>query len=71
MLGISELQEDFDRKYAELTARDVLDFMARDRPTRPPSSPACASARENARAVRGTLTTEVWETLNATWLDLQ
>jgi uncharacterized alpha-E superfamily protein len=30
-----------------------------------------ASARENARAVRGTLTTEVWETHNITWLDLQ
>ncbi|MEB0178419.1 alpha-E domain-containing protein, partial [Undibacterium sp. CCC3.4] len=28
-------------------------------------------ARENARAVRGTLTTEVWETQNATWLDMQ
>lgn len=24
--------------------------------------------RENARAVRGTLTTEVWETQNTTWL---
>jgi uncharacterized alpha-E superfamily protein len=28
------------------------------------------AARENARAVRGTLTTETWETLNATWLDM-
>lgn len=26
-------------------------------------------ARENAHAVRGTLTSEAWETLNATWLD--
>ena len=29
------------------------------------------AARENARAVRGTLTTEVWETHNDTWLGLQ
>ena len=29
------------------------------------------SARENARAVRGTLTTEVWETHNTTWLEMQ
>ena len=29
------------------------------------------AARENARAVRGTLTTEVWETHNQTWLELQ
>lgn len=26
--------------------------------------------RENARAVRGTLTTEVWETQNTTWLEM-
>jgi uncharacterized alpha-E superfamily protein len=29
------------------------------------------AARENARAVRGSLTTEVWETINTTWLDVQ
>jgi uncharacterized alpha-E superfamily protein len=28
------------------------------------------AARENARAVRGSLTTEVWETYNTTWLEL-
>ena len=27
------------------------------------------AARENARAVRGTLTTEAWETINFTWLE--
>ena len=71
MLGISELQDDFDRKYSGLTARDVIDFMARD-PANPSSIVSClASARENARAVRGTLTTEVWETHNTTWLELQ
>jgi uncharacterized alpha-E superfamily protein len=28
------------------------------------------AARENARAVRGSLTTEVWETQNQTWLEM-
>ena len=28
------------------------------------------NARENARAVRGTLTTEVWETQNQTYLEV-
>jgi uncharacterized alpha-E superfamily protein len=28
------------------------------------------AARENARAVRGALTTEVWETQNQTWLEV-
>jgi len=71
MLGISELQSAFDDKYGLLTSRDVLDFMVRD-PSNPSSIASCLTyARENARAVRGTLTTEVWETLNATWLDMQ
>ncbi|MFX8098622.1 alpha-E domain-containing protein, partial [Acinetobacter baumannii] len=29
------------------------------------------AARENARAVRGSLTTEVWETMNQTWLEFR
>jgi uncharacterized alpha-E superfamily protein len=71
MLGISELQAAFDAKYPLLTARDVLDFMVRD-PNNPSSIYSCLqAARENARAVRGALTTEVWETHNDTWLNLQ
>ena len=27
------------------------------------------AARENARAVRGAITSEMWETINATWLE--
>ena len=70
VLGISELEPSFDAKYGLLTRKDVLDFMVRD-PLNPSSIASClTSARENARAVRGTLTTEVWETLNTTWLDM-
>jgi uncharacterized alpha-E superfamily protein len=71
MLGVSELEEEFDAKYAALTQKDVIDFMVRDLDN-PSSIASClTAARENARAVRGTLTTEVWETENATWLELQ
>ena len=71
MLGISELLEPFDEKYGLLTPKDVLDFMVRD-PDNPSSIASCLTqARENARAVRGALTTETWETHNATWLDMQ
>jgi uncharacterized alpha-E superfamily protein len=71
MLGISELQTAFDARYSALTPRDVLDFMVRDQHNQ--SSIICClqAARENARAVRGTLTTDVWETHNDTWLQLQ
>jgi uncharacterized alpha-E superfamily protein len=48
-----------------------LAFMVGDT-TNPSSIASCLTgARENARAVRGALTTEVWETQNATWLDMQ
>lgn len=71
MLGISELQQAFDAKHEVLDARNVLAFMASD-PDNSSSIVSClTAARENARAVRGVLTTEVWETLNATWIELQ
>jgi len=71
VLGISELQPAFDARFGTLTASDVLDFMVRDSGN-PSSIARCLqAARENARAVRGTLTTEVWETHNDTWLQLQ
>jgi len=71
MLGISELLHAFDARHGLLSKKEVLDFMVRD-PNNPSSIVSCLTqARENARAVRGTLTTEVWETHNATWLELQ
>jgi uncharacterized alpha-E superfamily protein len=71
MLGISELQPAFDARFAALTPHDVLDFMVRD-PSNQSSIISCLqAARENARAVRGTMTTDVWETHNDTWLQLQ
>lgn len=71
LLGISELENAFDEKYTSMTQKAVIDFMVRD-PDNPSSIAAClTAARENARAVRGTLTTEVWETENTTWIELQ
>lgn len=71
MLDISELTRAFDHKYGLLHRDDVIDFMVRDM-TNPSSIMSCLrAARENARAVRGSLTTEVWETLNTTWLEVQ
>jgi uncharacterized alpha-E superfamily protein len=69
MLSISELTSLFGQHYAQVDARSVMDFMVRDEDN--PSSIWCClrAARENARAVRGALTTEVWETTNQTWLE--
>ncbi|CAG9248278.1 Putative alpha-E superfamily protein [Paraburkholderia unamae] len=68
MLRISELEPSFDARHEETTSSNVLKFLVAD-PTNPSSIYSCLQAtRENARAVRGTLTTEWWETINDTWL---
>jgi uncharacterized alpha-E superfamily protein len=61
----------FSGRHSVVCAREVLHFMALD-PENPSSIHACArQARENARAVRGSITSEMWEVLNATWLEMQ
>jgi uncharacterized alpha-E superfamily protein len=71
LLGISELTDDFAKRYGEVQGRTVMEYMVADAQN-PSSIRSCLmAARENARAVRGTLTTEVWETQNQTWLEFQ
>jgi uncharacterized alpha-E superfamily protein len=47
----------------------VLNFMVSDADNQASIYNCLRLARENAHAVRGTITTEMWETLNATWLE--
>ncbi len=71
LLSISELTGDFAKRYGKVTAQSVMEYMVSD-PENGSSIRNCLmAARENARAVRGTLTTEVWETQNQTWLEFQ
>ena len=70
LLSISELIPAYTARHGEVTPANVLEFMVRDG-NNPASTLSCLrAARENARAVRGALTTEVWETQNQTWLEL-
>ncbi|MCI4428801.1 MAG: alpha-E domain-containing protein, partial [Burkholderiales bacterium] len=71
LLSISELSRDFAQHHGEVNARGVMSYMVSDE-VNPSSIRNCLrAARENARAVRGTLTTEVWETQIQTWLEFQ
>ena len=71
LLSISELLPTYTQLHGEIEAKKVMDFMVKDE-SNPSSILSClGAARENARAVRGTLTTEVWETLNTTWLEVK
>ena len=70
VLSISELMPAYTQKHGEVVQKNVMEFMVKDEEN-PSSIVSCLkAARENARAVRGTLTTEVWETLNQTFLEV-
>ena len=70
VLSLSELLPAYTERQGEVSPRGVMRFMVLDEEN-PSSILACLkAARENARAVRGTLTTEVWGTLKQTWLEM-
>ncbi|MDO8694232.1 MAG: alpha-E domain-containing protein [Sheuella sp.] len=71
LLEISELTDAYNSKHDNAAPSTVISFMARDMDN-PSSIMRCLqAARENARAVRGSITTELWETINTTWLEAQ
>ena len=71
ILALNSLEERFAETYDEVNAENVLRFMVTD-PNNLSSIYSCLrAARENAHAVRGTLTSEMWETTNGTWLKMR
>jgi uncharacterized alpha-E superfamily protein len=63
------MDEAYDGQHASVNARSAFDFLAFD-PENPGSIISCIRAtRENARAVRGTIPSELWETVNSTYLE--
>jgi uncharacterized alpha-E superfamily protein len=71
LLTISKLEESFLEKYEVISRENVLDFMIYES-SNPSSIVSCLfAARENARVIRGRITSEAWETQNTTWLELQ
>ena len=71
LLSISELTGDFAKRVGAVTPASVIRYMVSDEDNGSSIRNCLQAARENARAVRGTLTTEVWETQNQTWLEFQ
>ena len=71
LLSISELLPKYTELHGDIKVREVMDFMVKDESNASSIVSCLSAARENARAVRGTLTTEVWETLNTTWLEVK
>ena len=63
------MESAYRERHDSLVPGEILEFMSLDRDYGGSILNCLRSARENARAVRGSLTSEVWETLNSTWLD--
>src|SRR4029078_4889502 len=71
MLSINEISGGLAQRHREVTPRTVIDYMVNDAANGSSIRSCLMAARENARAGRGTLNTEVWETQNQTWLEFQ
>ena len=63
------IEEAYRNRYDTIEPRAVFEFVSLDREFSGSILSCLRAARENARAVRGSLTSELWETLNSTWLE--
>jgi uncharacterized alpha-E superfamily protein len=63
------MEDAFKKRHDTIDPRVVFEFVSLDRDYGGSIFSCLRAARENARAVRGSLTSELWETLNSTWLE--
>jgi uncharacterized alpha-E superfamily protein len=64
-----QMEEAYKERHDAVEPRAVFEFVSLDRDYSGSIFSCLRGARENARAVRGSLTSELWETLNSTWLE--
>jgi uncharacterized alpha-E superfamily protein len=70
-LTITDSAERYFEQKKPVTLQGLVDFLALD-PENPSSIYSCLrSARENAHAVRWQITSEMWESMNTTWLEMR
>jgi len=70
-LTITDSAERYFEQKKLVTLQGLVDFLALD-PENPSSIYSCLRlARENAHAVRWQITSEMWESLNSTWLEMR
>src|SRR3984957_5201012 len=63
------MEQAYKERHDAIEPSAVFVFVSLDRDYSGSIYSCLRRARENARAVRGSLTSELWETLNSTWLD--
>jgi len=70
-LVITGLATAYYQEYSELSAENVMRFMVLDAANSSSIYNILQHARENARAQRGAIAVEMWESLNETWLRMR
>jgi uncharacterized alpha-E superfamily protein len=71
LLAVLHMRSAFEAGHDQLTAPAVSSFLVSDTTNQGAVVSAVGAARENARSVRELLSTEVWESINTFWLELQ
>ena len=70
-LSITGTADAFSECHDKLTPESLIDFLALDEKNSSSIYSCLKWARENAHAVRWQITSEMWETLNATWIEVR
>jgi uncharacterized alpha-E superfamily protein len=70
-LSITGTADDYFTRHEALTPVQLIDFLALDEKNASSIYSCLKWARENAHAVRWQITSEMWETLNATWIEVR
>jgi len=71
LLDVLNLGPQFRAKHDHVSARTVTHFLVVDDGNPGAIVPSIGRARENARSVRELVSTELWESINTFWLELQ
>jgi uncharacterized alpha-E superfamily protein len=70
-LTVSGSMEQYVARHGTLQVHNVLHFFTLDQENPGSIYNSLRMARENAHAVRGKITAEMWESINTTWIELQ
>lgn len=71
VLSIAGGEKAFNARYGEASAVNVVSFTVLDSTNPSSIYAALRAARENAHAVRSVIPNELWEAMNATWLEVK
>lgn len=71
ILSIAPGDDTFYERYDELSHENLVRYVALDAENTGSIYSLIRNARENARARRASISSEAWESLNATWLQMQ